>query len=301
MPGVFIWAALLSAALVGIATTINKSTISNHITDDRAYTILSSVVMLGGAFVVAIVMPITLSPEPRILGAFIASGVLFTIPSYLYFRALNQYDATAVSTLTGTEAIAMPLFAFIFIGERLDLSGYLGVILVASGVIFVGVVRDTETGSLKLNRAVFLILGAVALWSAQDTILNTVLPQTNYYTAFFWTRVFGFLSALVFLENSSVRTEVGAVLRQPQKKQGHYLIVAESVSAIAMFLLLLAYAYGPMSLASPLAATYPIFTLVFVGLAHRRGISIDSRTNRSTVMKKVLAACLTVIGVLLIS
>ncbi|BCM25269.1 EamA family transporter [Methyloradius palustris] len=56
-----------------------------------------------------------------------------------YFRALKIGDATKVAPLDKLSLVMVAIFAVIFLGERPGLYNWLGILMIAAGVILIGI------------------------------------------------------------------------------------------------------------------------------------------------------------------
>ncbi len=132
-----LWA-LLSAAFAALTAIFAKVGVA-HINSDFA-TLLRTVVVLA---VLGTIVAVRGAAQP--LGSisartytFLALSGLATGASWLcYFRALQLGDAARVAPVDKLSVILVALFGVLFLGEHLALHNWLGVTLVATGVILI--------------------------------------------------------------------------------------------------------------------------------------------------------------------
>jgi len=73
---------------------------------------------------------------------FLVLSGLATGASWLaYFRALQLGDAARVAPLDKLSVVLVAVFAVVFLGEKLSLLGWLGIALIASGVVLLSLNR----------------------------------------------------------------------------------------------------------------------------------------------------------------
>jgi transporter family protein len=83
--------------------------------------------------------PRTLSPKTLV---FLALSALATGASWLcYFRALQAGDASKVAPVDKFSLVLVAIFAFTFLGERPSLREWLGIAMVAGGVLVLAINR----------------------------------------------------------------------------------------------------------------------------------------------------------------
>jgi len=130
--------ALLSAGFAALTAVFAKVGVDN-INSDYA-TLIRTIVILG---VVSLIVTATgqwqapgaVSPRTYL---FLALSGLATGASWLcYFRALKLGDAARVAPIDKLSVVLVAVFAAVFLGERLSLTNWAGVALIAGGAILV--------------------------------------------------------------------------------------------------------------------------------------------------------------------
>ncbi|MEQ1950244.1 EamA family transporter [Mesorhizobium sp. CN2-181] len=130
--------AILSAAFAALTAIFAKVGVS-AINPDFATLIRTVVIM---AVVAAIVAVTGQWQPPASIGGrtwmFLILSGLATGASWLcYFRALKLGDAARVAPLDKLSVVLVAVFAAAFLGERLSLANWLGVVLIAGGTVLV--------------------------------------------------------------------------------------------------------------------------------------------------------------------
>jgi transporter family protein len=138
MSGSWLTWALLSAAFAALTAIFAKIGIEN-INSDLA-TFIRTIVILAalGAILLTI-------GEFQSLGSVSGRTYLFLVLSGLatgaswvcYFRALKLGNASQVAPIDKLSVVLVALFGVIFLGERLSVPNWLGVLLIAAGALLV--------------------------------------------------------------------------------------------------------------------------------------------------------------------
>jgi transporter family protein len=81
------------------------------------------------------------SLEPRSLMFLVLSGLATGASWVCYFRALKLGEASKVAPVDKLSLVLVAIFAVIFLGERPDARSWLGIALVALGVLILGFKR----------------------------------------------------------------------------------------------------------------------------------------------------------------
>lgn len=135
------WAVLSAvfAALTAIFAKVGVATVNSDLA-----TFIRTLVIL--AIVTALLIA---SGEFRPLSSISARTYLFLILSgcatgaswLCYFRALKLGPASQVAPIDKLSVVLVAIFGVVFLGERLDLKGWAGVLLIASGALVLALRR----------------------------------------------------------------------------------------------------------------------------------------------------------------
>ncbi len=130
--------ALLSAGFAALTAVFAKVGIQN-VNSDFA-TLIRTVVILG---VLTLILTATGTWQPlssiasRTWLFLVLSGMATGASWICYFRALKVGDAARVAPIDKLSVVMVAVFAVIFLGERLSLPNWLGVVLIATGAVLV--------------------------------------------------------------------------------------------------------------------------------------------------------------------
>lgn len=137
----FIWAALSAvfAALTAIFAKVGiqgvNSDLATLIRTCIVIVVLSAFVWFTGKWS----NPLTLSLKTWV---FLGLSALATGASWVcYFRALQMGEASKVAPVDKFSLVLVAVFAFAFLGERPSLQSWLGITLVAAGVLVLAIAR----------------------------------------------------------------------------------------------------------------------------------------------------------------
>jgi transporter family protein len=141
LPEWFIWA-LLSAVFAALTAIFAKVGLEG-VDSDLATLIRTFLILLVlGAFVAGTgkwMNPLNLSAKTLF---FLALSALATGASWVfYFRALKAGPASLVAPIDKLSLVMVAIFAFIFLGERPNGWSWLGIAMVAGGVVVLGLKR----------------------------------------------------------------------------------------------------------------------------------------------------------------
>lgn len=130
--------ALLSAGFAALTAIFAKIGIEN-VNSDFATFIRTIVILLAAAVMVYITgnwqSPATVTPRTWLF--LILSGLATGASWICYFRALKIGNAARVAPIDKLSVVFVAVFAVLFLGERLSLPNWLGVILIGCGAVLV--------------------------------------------------------------------------------------------------------------------------------------------------------------------
>jgi transporter family protein len=139
--GWFAWA-LLSAAFAALTAIFAKIGLEG-VDSDLATLIRTAVIIVAlAAFVYATgkwTNPFALSAKT--LGFLVLSGLATGASWVCYFRALKLGDASKVAPIDKLSVVLVAVFAVVFLGERPGAKDWLGIGLVAAGVVMLALRR----------------------------------------------------------------------------------------------------------------------------------------------------------------
>jgi transporter family protein len=130
--------ALLSAAFAALTAIFAKIGIEN-VNSDFATFIRTIVILLAAGLMVYVTgnwqSPSAVSTKTWMF--LVLSGLATGASWICYFRALKLGDAARVAPIDKLSVVFVAVFAVLFLGEKLSLPNWLGVILIACGAVLV--------------------------------------------------------------------------------------------------------------------------------------------------------------------
>ena|SRR5688572_2359788 len=141
-PAAWFYWALLSAVFASLTAIFAKVGLKGV---DSDFAMLIRTLLIAVILVVFVVSagkwanPLAL---PRQTWLFLSLSALATGASWIcYFRALQAGDASKIDPIDKLSVVLVAIFAFLFLHERPSLRDWLAILLVATGVILLGLKR----------------------------------------------------------------------------------------------------------------------------------------------------------------
>jgi len=195
---------------------------------------------------------------------FAAVGLLFPAAvTILTFAANRRLGPTVAGTLGNLAPLFAVLGAFIALGERPGIAQLGGLLVIVAGVLLLSWRSWSSDAAGWPLWALLLPLAAAAIRGA---IQPAVKAGLVLWPSAFAAGLIGYsVSSLVVLAVAARAGALTAITRQ-----GAVIFAAVGLcNGAAVLLLYLALGTGPVSLVSPLVATYPLFTLAFAAAMAR--------------------------------
>lgn len=134
----WVFCALLSAGFAALTAIFAKIGIEN-VNSDFATFVRTVVILLAAGLIVFATgnwqEPSSVSAKTWLF--LVLSGAATGASWICYFRALKLGDAARVAPIDKLSVVFVAVFAVLFLGERLALPNWLGVILIACGAVLV--------------------------------------------------------------------------------------------------------------------------------------------------------------------
>lgn len=222
----------------------------------------------------------------RAVAIFAAVGLLFPAAvTILTFAANRRLGPTVAGTLGNLAPLFAVLGAFVALGERPGAVQFGGLLVIVAGVLMLS---WPSGGGSAAKWPLWALLLPLAAASIRGAIQPAVKAGLVLWPDAFAAGLIGYsISSLVVLAMAAHGGGLGAITRQ-----GAAIFAGVGLcNGAAVLLLYLALGGGPVSLVSPLVATYPLFTLAF-GAALLRA---EPLTTRMTI-----GVALSVAGVMLL-
>lgn len=251
--------AILSGLVFAVTNVLDKYTL-NKLVSDPALNVLSQVIIVGFAVLIAIfhgLVPISLG---NLLLALIA-GALESLSILLYFHAAKMDEISRVLPVWYFDTVFIAIFAVFLLNEIFAPSTYFGIALLLLGIIIIGM-RKIEKP--KITKATAIMLAASFIMAISAVIVKYLLGFGDYLSILAYM-LFGYTIILLPLLILKFRKVV--LLIQKNKKGVAMLVTKESVTVFATALYVFAASMGPITLVNALSSLQPLFLLGFAVVA----------------------------------
>ncbi len=293
----FILIAFLAPAFAAAACII-ESRLANC-TFKRQTTMVFYVSLMNCVFLpLVFVFGMPTVPEYPLLFFYAVLALLDVLYLYPFYTALKVIDNSIVAALLSLGQITIPLMSFLFLGEILNLTQYIGfmVIIMASVALSIKGTRIP-----KLSRAFYYMVFASLLRAVYAIVEKYVLIEdSNWVNMVVYPNLISGVVPFVFLLRKKWRRDI---VKNFPPYLNKFKIFA--VNQFICFLEVMAQVYGMSGLSpvvsSSIGATEPIFLLGFCYYVLKRyNIPLNEKISAQLLMKKLFCFVLIILGVVLV-
>ena len=221
-----------------------------------------------------------------------AVGFAFAFLFILYNIAMMREQGTNVVSVIYTSPLFIAILALVFLGEKLTVTNYVGILLLVSSAFLV-LYRRIDAKNIALG----IILVYALASSVSRVVTKSALQDVDVWSYFFWFLVGGVMGTtiLAVLRPKSV----SLALRKLDARLLLLVIATTAFSTIGLVFLYSAFSLGSVALASGLSAIQPTVVFVYstVLLRIRPGaIPAERITGRWADARKAGAVLLIILG-----
>ena len=290
--------ALGSAITFSLVSTLDKVLLQKYIPSSRVFIILVGFVQL---LLALIVLPLASFTGYGADDAAIAIGSGLVTGAYLIllFWAISLQDVSRVVPVASTYPIFIAVIAQLFLGEELGVLAWTGICVTVAGVglmSFGPTARASDMG--KGQTMVFALLVTASLLFGLTQIMSKVVADDmDVWTLLMWRMLGAAAVCIALLVKTQVVPDIMRALRNPSAV-GLLLLTEGALVLVAMVFTLEAIYNGPVSLASTVMATRPLFVFV-LGVALSMGASnvLNEPLEGRILATKLLAIAMMIAGV----
>ena len=290
--------ALGSAITFSLASTLDKVLLQKYIPSSRVFIILVGFVQL---LLALIVLPLASFTGYGADDAAIAIGSGLVTGAYLIllFWAISLQDVSRVVPVASTYPIFVAILAQLFLGEELGVLAWTGICVTVAGVglmSFGPTARASDMG--KGQTMVFALLVTASLLFGLTQIMSKVVADDmDVWTLLMWRMLGAAAVCIALLVRTQVVPDIMRALRNPSAV-GLLLLTEGALVLVGMVFTLEAIYNGPVSLASTVMATRPLFVFG-LGIVLSMGASnvLNEPLEGRIIATKLLAIAMMVAGV----
>jgi drug/metabolite transporter (DMT)-like permease len=236
-------------------------------------------------------------PTLSIIPFLLIVGVIDILYLFPYYKALQNDDTSIISALFSLGKIFVPFFAFLLVGEKLQLTQYLGFLIIILGSVSLTL---NNHRILRLSKSFFYMLFCSILLALEAVVYKYIFEHVGWSTGFVWATPVSTVLALGFLFIPRIRQDI---IRHAKdiKRNIPIFVSMEFLTFGGTVAATYAISLVPVTLKESISAFEPFFPLFYALVLGRFFPHLfREHIDRRSVIKKLLIFGIMIIGIILV-
>lgn len=290
--------ALLAPILWAVLNIIDKYFLTKLIKNAFSYQILT--LLFDGSIVLPFFLFVKISfAYPWFILSILLSVIISFIFIY-YNKALMIEETSRVIIMFYLNPLFALILAYVFLGETLNLSKYIGILFLVLSAILISYKRSK--GKFKFSAALGYVLIVSVSWAASNVFTKYAFNFIDYFSFLFGTVVGYLICGLILLCSPKYRKDFFNDMHKANKKKVFFWrIFSVIVYYIALISFYIAISKESVSLVSAIPSLQPLFVLVYtIILSLFIPKILSEKISKLIMFLKILSVILIFVGTWLI-
>jgi len=289
---------LMSAALMGLVSVVDKAIIFNYAKSSRTIPLLNGITQTIVGIVSLIISGIPSESDFATSAAAVISGGLLGSALVILQRVLFTQEVSRSIPVTQSAPIFAAVLALFVLGESISLLQWGGITLAVLGSVLISIRTDVRVSGIFLHKSFYALMCAAFFFGASNVIGKIALVELPLL----YTHGLRMLAVGLILLFFSFRSESWVDVRSLfSRRSPALLLVAINDLLIAqagVLALLWALSLGPASLVSAVAGIRALFTVSYsMGITKVWAGALGEESSTSSTLNKLFSTVVIVAGV----
>ena len=290
----YFWVALLSAGTLGMVTVLDKRLASYNLPSLSSFYVGVAVSLFAYGTLGLVVTGIPSGAAPLALASAGVSGLCWGGALAMMFWGYKLEEASRASAIIHTFPVWVAVLGVVFLGETLSAGQWASILVVVAGAFTISLGGARGGMSIRLNRALPILLGASAFTALGLVSGKYALEELPVWFVFSM-RNYGMGIVLGSLWRPGAVGELVTAIRD--WRTFLILFLAEfALAPLAVWFNVAAISLGPVSLVATITATRPLFVFVYGTLLSTRTFPLLEEPLAARVLAVKLGATVMVVG-----
>lgn len=291
---------LFATFLWSVVNVVDKYLISKY-SDDKspagALVMFSSLIGFIASFFIAIFHPEVFSIDGGVILPLFIVGFLNVAWIIFYLHALQDDDASVVSSWF----LVQPVFAYLggmfFLGEKLLANQIIGGLVILLGALVISI--DFRNKKVKLKKKTTILMGLSVLCAASaGLVFKAYVPIEDFWISSFWEYLgFGLAGLVLFCIVPPYRKGFIKMLKTGGKAILSLNLGSEAVTIVGNLFQSFALLLAPVAMVYLFSSFQPVFVLIFGLLATKifTGV-VKEDISKKVLLQKAVAFIIMILG-----
>ncbi len=290
--------ALTGPILWAVSTHIDKYLVDRYFANSDTAVLMVFTALLSATLLIPIAIFAHGIFDVRLgdVAVLAASGAMFMGAMLFYLRAIQGDEASVVATLFQANTLFTFLFAYLFLGEKLEARQLTGGALIIFGALLISFEAHSAKG--WRIRLIVLMLVCTAVLAGSTIVFKVFAVRDDFWRTTFWMWVGESIFGVAIIAIPHYRKQFVALLK---KNFGAVLGVNganELINLGGTLGMRLALTMAPAALVSVVSSTTPLFVFVFgTALSFFAPRLSKEDLSRRALTQKAIASAIMVAGV----
>ena len=212
---------------------------------------------------------------------------------------MKREEVSRVIPVVSTYPVFVAIIAVPLLGETLNYSQWIAIIIVVAGAAIVSTRRSPSGSTTWLGKAFFLLFGSSLLMAVGNVAAKYGLAYISFWNMY-CINIFCMSGIFLLISlRPRILKELGNMKRRNSAIAS--LALNEILVVIGVVLLFWAMERGPVSLVSTIVSSRPIFVVIYALILSRTSpMFLEWHTNRRMLSLRLIAIAMIVSGIAII-
>lgn len=232
----------------------------------------------------------------------VASGLIGTIGTVFYLKAVSKEEASRVVPLACTSVLFVAILSYVFLNEVFGVATYVGMAALLVGAIAMSY-RKTDCKLLPMTPVLSIILLSALMNAVSNVIDKSFLGAYDYWTLLFWGYFGGLAVVAWFMLDKRNHVHLPRLSDIAGKRKMWVLLIATMlIYFVGDVTWLAAVSQAPVSIVAALSTTEPLFVLLLaVASSVFTPKLLKEEIGGSKLALKLLAIALIALGAFMVA
>jgi drug/metabolite transporter (DMT)-like permease len=291
--------AILAAAITGLVSILDSHLISRRMPSIQAFMAPIGIIHFGVGILILALNPLPAGIGLAPIAVAIGAGIIRVAGAVPMLYQMRSEEVSRIMPVVNTFPIFVALMAVPLLGETLDGSDWLAIIMTVAGAMLISVHRDGQGQRIQFRRSALVLMASSVFFAVANVGGKYALDYVSFWSLY---GISGLCLGGAFLLFGVRPGVFGQIRRMSERGKALGMLALNEGTAVGGFILSFwAIEQGPVSLVSAILSTRPAFVFLFaVAVSHFFPTALQERLTRGVILTKVVSIALVVGGVVML-